>query len=108
MRNPIKGVGLVLVSTIIVGANANVVLGQEESAAPDTGITVGFSVPAVDDYYGVVRDSFVAAAEAQGVDFLEGNGDGAGDPTQQIAKSSRRFSTEPIPTSRRFRSAAGR
>jgi ABC-type sugar transport system substrate-binding protein len=52
----------------------------------DDAITIGFSVPAVDDYYGVVRDSFVAEAEAQGIDYLEGNGDGAGDPTQQIAK----------------------
>ena len=43
-------------------------------------------MPAVDDYYGVVRDSFVAAAEAQGVSYFEGNGDGAADPTQQIAK----------------------
>ena len=49
-------------------------------------ITIGFSVPAVDDYYGVVRDSFVAAAEAQGVSYFEGNGDGAADPTQQIAE----------------------
>lgn len=52
----------------------------------DDAITIGFSVPAVDDYYGVVRDSFVAAAEEQGIAYLEGNGDGAGDPTQQIAK----------------------
>jgi ribose transport system substrate-binding protein len=52
----------------------------------DDEITIGFSVPAVDDYYGVVRDSFVAAAEEHGIAYLEGNGDGAGDPTQQIAK----------------------
>lgn len=52
----------------------------------DDAITIGFSVPAVDDYYGVVRDSFVAAAEEQGINYLEGNGDGAGDPTQQISK----------------------
>lgn len=55
-------------------------------AGGDDAITIGFSVPAVDDYYGVVRDSFVAAAEEQGISYLEGNGDGAGDPTQQIAK----------------------
>jgi simple sugar transport system substrate-binding protein len=82
MRNRIKGVGLaVTVGLLATAASTNAVLAQE-----DDGITVGFSVPAVDDYYGVVRDSFVAAAEAQGVDYLEGNGDGAGDPTQQIAK----------------------
>lgn len=64
------------------GAGASQGAGASNSAA----ITVGFSVPAVDDYYGVVRDSFVAEAEKRGVRYLEGNGDGAADPTQQIAK----------------------
>jgi ABC-type sugar transport system substrate-binding protein len=83
MRISLKGVGLAAATaTLMTGATMTV--GAQSPAAPD--ITIGFSVPAVDDYYGVVRDSFVAAAEAQGVKYLEGNGDGAGDPTQQIAK----------------------
>lgn len=60
--------------------------GDGGGGGEDDGITIGFSVPAVDDYYGVVRDSFVAAAEEQGIDYLEGNGDTGADPTQQIAK----------------------
>lgn len=83
MRLSARRVALIAIVGVLAGCSA----GTPGSGAPSgEPITVGISVPAVDDYYGVVRDSFVAAAEAQGVAYLEGNGDGAGDPTQQIAK----------------------
>ena len=56
--------------------------GKSEQAGP----FIGFSVPAVDDYYGVVRDSFVKDAKAAGIKYVEGNGDNGADPTQQISK----------------------
>jgi len=79
---------LAVVAVLGVTGSISGVSAQSPAPSPSSAgdITIGFSVPAVDDYYGVVRDSFVAAAEAQGVAYLEGNGDGAGDPTQQIAK----------------------
>jgi simple sugar transport system substrate-binding protein len=83
MRFPVKRVALLAVAGILAACSTGT---TASPAASGAAITVGISVPAVDDYYGVVRDSFVAAAEAQGVNYLEGNGDGAGDPTQQIAK----------------------
>lgn len=83
MRFPVKHVALLAVAGILAACSTGTIASP---AASDAAITVGISVPAVDDYYGVVRDSFVAAAAAQGVNYLEGNGDGAGDPTQQIAK----------------------
>gem|GEM_PF-6131927 len=85
MRIPVKRLGLLASAAMLATAVAPVGA-QSPSPAMAEPITIGFSVPAVDDYYGVVRDSFVAAAEAQGVKYFEGNGDGAADPTQQIAK----------------------
>ena len=84
MRIPVKRVGLMAVAAILVTA-ASAASARSRRARGPGAITIGFSVPAVDDYYGVVRDSFVAAAEAQGLSYFEGNGDGAADPTQQIA-----------------------
>ena len=80
------GTGASAGSSAAASAPASEAASPAASAGGGKPITVGISVPAVDDYYGVVRDSFVAAAEKQGVKYLEGNGDGAGDPTQQIAK----------------------
>jgi simple sugar transport system substrate-binding protein len=78
-----RGSLLLVVVALVVAACSS---GGVAPSASATKVTIGISVPAVDDYYGVVRDSFVAAAKKQGVNYLEGNGDGAGDPTQQIAK----------------------
>lgn len=57
-----------------------------EGSSAAASVKIGISLPAVDEYYGVVRDGAVAEAEARGLTLIEGNGDGAGDPTQQIAK----------------------
>src|SRR4051794_8774048 len=84
MRIHMKRFGLLAAAAMLATTVAPV--GAQSPSAVAGDITIGFSVPAVDDYYGVVRDSFVAAAEAQGVKYFEGNGDGAADPTQQIAK----------------------
>jgi len=75
----------IMVASLAIGALALTACTAGDEGGGDE-LTIGFSVPAVDDYYGVVRDSFVALAEEQGLDYLEGNGDGASDPTQQIAK----------------------
>lgn len=70
---------LAAVALVLTGCS-----GSPAGTASAKPIKIGFSVPAVDDYYGVVRDSFVAAAKAQGLDYVEGNGDNGADPTQQI------------------------
>ena len=77
----IKGLVLVAIGLmVIVGCSSGTTASPSAKA-----ITIGFSVPAVDDYYGVVRDSFVADAKAAGINYREGNGNGAADTTQQIA-----------------------
>ncbi len=88
MRIPVQRAGLLATAALLAAAAIPFAAGAQSPAASVAAepITVGFSVPAVDDYYGIVRDSFVAAAEAKGVKYLEANGDGAADPTQQIAK----------------------
>lgn len=57
------------------------------SAAKSSGpLKVGFSLPALDEYYSVVQQSAQKEAKAKGVDLLTGDGVSGGSPTVQISK----------------------
>jgi simple sugar transport system substrate-binding protein len=51
-----------------------------------SGLKVGFSLPALDEYYSVVQQSAQKEAAAKGVDLLTGDGVSGASPTVQISK----------------------
>ena len=49
-------------------------------------VKIGFSLPALDEYYSVVAENASNYAASKGYTLFQGNGVSGGDPTVQIAK----------------------
>jgi simple sugar transport system substrate-binding protein len=54
--------------------------------ASQAAVKIGFSLPALDEYYSIVAETASNYAASKGYTLFEGNGVSGGDPTEQIAK----------------------
>jgi ABC-type sugar transport system substrate-binding protein len=60
--------------------------GGSSTGSAKAALKVGFSLPALDEYYSVVQQTAESYAKKKGVDLLVGDGVTGADPTVQIAK----------------------
>ena len=80
MRNTVKAVWL---ATMLV---VPMLLLSVSAATAQDKIKIGFSLPAVDEYYSIVVGAAEASAAANGVELIQGHGVSGGDPTVQISQ----------------------
>jgi ABC-type sugar transport system substrate-binding protein len=89
-RDVRKRIGVAVV--LIAAAVGSTACGSDSGDAAGSGsgagqsVKVGFSLPALDEYYSVVLKTAQDEAKSKGIDLLVGNGVSGADPTVQIAK----------------------
>ena len=74
-----------LLPVAVVSLALSVTAGVTAQGDPSS-VKIGFSLPALDEYYSVVAENASNYAAKKGYTLLQGNGVSGGDPTVQIAK----------------------
>ena len=70
----------------IVAVSLTLGMGGGVMAQDPSSVKIGFSLPALDEYYSVVAENASNYAATKGYTLLQGNGVSGGDPSIQIAK----------------------